>query len=375
MPEIHNFNAGPAVLPRPVLERMEAELTDYRGLGLSVLEMSHRSAEFADIAARAEADLRTLLGVPEDHEVLFVQGGASAQFALAVMNLAAEGSVAFAETGLWSRKAHATARGLVPTVPACSVERAGALDAPLAVPHPDTWSLPEDAAYVHLCDNETVDGVALDEATLDALETVAPGLPIVADMSSSILSRPIDVSRYALIYAGAQKNIGPAGITVLIASPETIERSRRAADLPGVFSYAATLDAGSMLNTPPTFAWYAAGLVFEWLLERGGLEAVAADNRAQARRVYAAIDASPAYVNDVAPRFRSIMNAPFRLADASRTGAFLDGAREAGLVGLKGHKSVGGCRASLYNALPDASVDALVAHLERFAAADGGAPA
>ena len=365
MHRVHNFNAGPAVMPGPVLERLQAELVDYRGLGLSVLEMSHRSAEFADIAARAEADLRALLAVPEEHAVLFMQGGATAQFALSVMNLAGEGSVAFAETGLWSRKAHATAAPLVPTARACSVERGGD-GAPLAIPHPETWSLPPDAAYLHLCDNETVDGVAFDDATLDALEAVAPGLPIVADLSSSILSRPIDVSRHALIYAGAQKNVGPAGITLLIASPETIARSRRAAELPKPFSYAATLDAGSMLNTPPTFAWYAAGLVFEWLRAEGGLEAMAARNRAQAARVYAAIDGSGSYVNDVDPRFRSIMNVPFRLADASRTDAFLDGAREAGLVGLKGHKSVGGCRASLYNALPDASVDALVAHLEAF---------
>ena len=367
MPHVHNFNAGPAVMPRAVLERLQAELVDFRGLGLSVLEMSHRSAEFAEIAARAEGDLRALLDVPDDYAVLFMQGGATAQFALSVMNLAAEGPVAFAETGLWSRKAHATARPLVPTARACSVERE-ANGAPLAIPHPETWTLPPDTAYLHLCDNETVDGVAIDDGTLDAIEAVAPGLPIVADMSSSILSRPVDVSRYALIYAGAQKNIGPAGITVLIASPETVERSRRAADLPGVFSYARTLDAGSMLNTPPTFAWYAAGLAFEWLRERGGLEAVAAANRAQAARVYAAIDGGDPYANDVAPRFRSIMNAPFRLADESATAAFLEGAREAGLVGLKGHQSVGGCRASLYNALPDASVDALVDYLDAFAA-------
>ena len=209
--------------------------------------------------------------------------------------------------------------------------------------------------------------MAFDAATLDAVEAVAPGLPIVADLSSSILSRPIDVSRYALVYAGAQKNIGPAGLTVLIAAPGTIERSRRAADLPSAFSYARTLDAGSMLNTPPTFAWYAAGLVFEWLLDGGGLGAMEERNRAQASRVYGAIDASDAFRNDVDPRFRSIMNAPFRLVDEARTDAFLEGARAAGLVGLKGHKSVGGCRASLYNALPDASVDALVAHLGAFA--------
>ena len=368
MSAVHNFNAGPAVMPRPVLERLQAELLDCRGHGLSVLEMSHRSAAFADIAAKAEADLRALLDVPDDYAVLFMQGGATAQFAFTVMNLAAEGSVAFAETGLWSRKAHATAKRLVPSVLAC--EAATHPDTGLlGIPDPTTWALPDDAAYVHVCDNETVDGVAFDDGAYAALADIAPGLPIVADMSSSILSRPIDVSRFALIYAGAQKNIGPAGITVLIASPETMERSRRAADLPSAFSYAATHAAGSMSNTPPTFAWYAAGLVFEWLLEGGGLGAMAERNRAQAARVYAAIDGADTYTNAVDVRFRSIMNVPFTTGSTERDAAFVARATEAGLVGLKGHKSVGGCRASLYNALPDASLDALVAYLNEFAGA------
>ena len=367
MSPVHNFNAGPAVMPRPVLETLRDELLDYRGTGLSVLEMSHRSAEFADIATRAEADLRALLAVPDDFAVLFMQGGATAQFAFTVMNLAAEGSVAFAETGLWSRKARATAKRLVPATLACEVGPDPDTGL-LAIPHPSTWTLPDDAAYLHLCDNETVDGVAFDDDTYDALADVAPGLPIVADMSSSILSRPVDVSRHALIYAGAQKNVGPAGLTILIASPETIERSRRAADLPGVFSYAVTAGAGSMLNTPPTFAWYAAGLVFGWLLDAGGLDAAARRNRARAARVYAAIDGSDAYSNAVDPRCRSIMNAPFTTGDPVRDAAFLDGATAAGLVGLKGHKSVGGLRASLYNAQTDAAVDALVAYMSEFAA-------
>ena len=367
MAEVHNFNAGPAVMPRTVLERLRDELLDYRGTGLSMLETSHRSTEFADVAARAEADLRALLAVPDEHAVLFMQGGATAQFALTVMNLAAEGSVAFAETGLWSRKAHATARRLVPSTLAC--EAAPDPDTGLlAIPHPASWTLPEDAAYLHLCDNETVDGVAFDDEAYDALANVAPGLPIVADMSSSILSRPIDVSRFALIYAGAQKNVGPAGLTILIASPETMERSRRAADLPGAFSYAATAAAGSLLNTPPTFAWYAAGLVFEWLLDEGGLGAMHGRNRAQAARVYAAIDEADAYSNAVDPRHRSIMNATFTTGDAARDAAFVDGAKAEGLVGLKGHKSVGGLRASLYNAQTDAAVDALVGYMRAFAA-------
>ena len=304
-----NFSAGPAVMPEAVLERIREELLDWRGTGVSVMETSHRSTAFVECAARAEADLRALLDVPDDYRVLFLQGGASAQFALTVMNLAGDGfdeealadrtpggrtpggrtpegrPVAFADTGYWSRKAIATARRLVPVHLACEVT-ADETGGTLVIPPPDAWSIPDEACYLHLCDNETIDGVAFDETTLDALARVAPGLPIVADMSSSILSRPIDVSRYALIYAGAQKNIGPAGITVVLASPEAMARSRRAADLPGVFSYAATDEAASMLNTPPTFAWYAAGLVFEWLLERGGLAPMAARNRAQAARVY-----------------------------------------------------------------------------------------
>ena len=348
-------------MPRPVLERIGEELLDWRGTGVSVMETSHRSAAFVDCAAKVEEDLRALLGVPEDYAVLFMQGGASLQFALTVMNLAGEGAVAFADTGYWSKKAIATARRLVPLHVVCETASEGGL----SIPSPERWTIPPEASYLHICDNETIDGIAFDEATIDALVEVAPGLPIVADMSSSILSRPIDVSRYALIYAGAQKNIGPAGITVVIASPEAMACSRRAADLPGAFSYAATEAADSMLNTPPTFAWYAAGLVFEWLNEQGGLAVMAERNRAQASRVYAAIDALGPYGNDVDPRFRSIMNVPFR---ADGEDAFLARCEAAGLVGLRGHKSVGGCRASLYNALPDAAVDALVDVMRAFAA-------
>ena len=370
-----NFSAGPAVMPEAVLERIGAELLDWRGTGASVMESSHRGAAFAECAAEAEADLRTLLDVPDDYAVLFVQGGASAQFALTVMNLAGDDGapVAYADTGHWSAKAIATARRLVPVHVACTLERDA--DGRLAIPDPARWSIPDEAAYVHLCDNETIGGVAYDAATLDALGALAPGLPVVADMSSSILSRPIDVSRYALIYAGAQKNIGPAGLTVLLVSPEAMARSRAAGDLPGVFSYAATAAAGSMLNTPPTFAWYAAGLVFRWLLERGGLGPTGTRNAARAARLYAAIDALAPFANDVHPRFRSAMNVPFALADADATARFLGRAEAAGLVGLRGHKSVGGCRASLYNALPDAAVDALTACLHEHAREEAGAGA
>jgi len=360
---VHNFSAGPAVLPLSVLQTMRDELLDYRGSGLSVMEMSHRSATFADIAARAEADLRALLSVPDDYAVLFVQGGASLQFTMTVLNLAGDGgTVAVADSGHWSAKAVAAASRLTPCSTVCTLHDGA--DGRRAIPPVSAWDVPPEAAYLHVCDNETIDGLALGEATLQAIEQHFPSLPIVADFSSSILSRPIDVSRYALIYAGAQKNIGPAGLTLVIASPEAIARSRRAAELPGVLSYAALHDAGSMLNTPPTFAWYAAGLVFRWLQERGGLEAVHRGNLAQAERVYAAIDRLPELQNRIAPEHRSIMNLPFHFDDEARGARFLAQADAAGLAGLKGHKSVGGCRASLYNAQPDAAVDALIEQLE-----------
>jgi len=361
-------------MPEAVLARIGTELLDWRGTGASVMETSHRSAAFVDCAADADADLRALLEVPDDYSVLFMQGGASAQFALTVMNLGGGddgsddshvGPVAFADTGHWSGKAMATARRLAPTHVACSMARdeAGCL----SIPDPADWSIPDDAVYLHLCDNETIDGVSFDDAALDAIDAIAPGLPLVCDMSSSILSRPIDVSRYAVIYAGAQKNIGPAGLTLVIASPDAMARSRAAGDLPGVFSYAATENADSMLNTPPTFAWYAAGLVFRWLREQGGLPAMERHNRTQAARVYAAIDELAPFTNTVAPASRSMMNLPFTLADDASTAAFLGRCDAAGLVGLKGHASVGGCRASLYNAQTDAAVDALVAVMNEFA--------
>ncbi len=369
-------------MPLPVLERIGAELYDWAGTGVSVMETSHRSAAFIECAQQAEIRLRRLLSIPDDYSVLFLQGGASLQFSATVMNLAGEGSVAIADTGSWSSKAFAAASKLAPAKRACTLERdeSGAW----SIPAVERWEIADDAAYLHLCDNETIGGVALDDVVLDDIDARYPCLPLVVDMSSSILSRPVDVSRYSVIYAGAQKNIGPAGLTLLIASPDAMARSRRVPKLPGVLSWAAMSDADSMLNTPPTFAWYAAGLVFEWLEAQGGLDAIHKRNQDQAARVYAAVDASAAYHNDVAHRYRSIMNVPFRLNDASSPGQapeqssappsehllrqFLDGAQAANLIGLKGHKSVGGCRASLYNALPDESVDALLGYLDQFAA-------
>lgn len=380
----HNFSAGPAVMPEPVLARIAAELCDWRGTGVSVMETSHRSAAFIECAREAEARLRRLLAIPDDYSVLFLQGGASLQFSATVMNLAGEGSVAIADTGSWSTKAFEAASRLAPVHRVCTLEQ----DARgiWTIPPVDNWNIASDSAYLHLCDNETIGGVMIDDQLLDEVDALYPTLPLVVDMSSSILSRPIDVSRYSVIYAGAQKNIGPAGLTLVIASPDAMAHSRAATEttiellddlagkasraqprvLPKVLSWAAMADAESMFNTPPTFAWYAAGLVFEWLEEQGGLAAIHSRNQDQAARLYAAIDASEVFHNDIAARFRSLMNVPFHLYDEQQLEPFLLQAQALSLVGLKGHKSVGGCRASLYNALPDQAVDALLAHLHDF---------
>lgn len=352
---VANFNAGPAAMPQVVLQRIQRELLDYRGRGLSVLEMSHRSQDFADIAAQTESDLRQLMSIPDSYSVIFMQGGASAQFSLCVQNLDVEGRLAYLNSGYWARKAIASAESLtqVQTVAHCQSQ-------PLtSIPDACLWEDCRGSSFLHLTDNETIDGILLHE-----LPDV--DVPLVCDMSSSILSRPIEVERYGMIYAGAQKNIGPAGITLLIVRNDLLER-RASSSLPSVFNYAAMARAGSMLNTPPTFAWYASGLVFQWLLEQGGLSAIAERNESQAERVYAAIDGHDLYVNRVHPQNRSRMNVPFQLRDDALTDDFLQGAAARGFVGLKGHKSVGGLRASLYNALPDQAVDQLVDYLHFFA--------
>lgn len=365
-PRSHNFSAGPAVLPQPVLDRISAELYDWSGTGVSVMEVSHRSEAFVACAAAAETRLRRLLGIPDDYTVLFLQGGATLQFSATVMNLAPSGTVAFADTGAWSAKALAAASQRVATERACTLQRDK--DNRLTIPSVEAWSMPDDTRYLHICDNETINGVAWDAELLDQVQSQYPGLPVVADMSSSILSRPIDVSRYHVIYAGAQKNIGPAGLTVVIASPEAMARSaEQAQNLPGVLCWSSMAAADSMLNTPPVFAWYVCGLVFEWIDAQGGVAAMLKRNRSQSARVYTAIDDSDLCDNDVSTRFRSIMNVPFRFRDEGLTSMFLSHAAAEGLVGLKGHKSVGGCRASLYNALPDAAVDALLRQLQRAA--------
>lgn len=345
-------------MPVPVLETLQRDLLDYQGRGLSVLEMSHRGVDFTEIADKAESDLRALLAIPENYKVLFMQGGASSQFALTVQNLDVAGKVAFANTGYWSRKASAVA-ALTSNV---SEVTQVSLQPQITVPPVDQWLGAQGASYLHITDNETIDGVQLDELPEDNAE-----VPLVVDMSSSILSRPIDVSRYGVIYAGAQKNIGPAGITVVIIRDDLLERSEQCNTMAPVFNYAAMQKAGSMLNTPPTFAWYAAGVVFQWLIDEGGLGAIAERNRQQAERVYSAIDRHDIYTNTVHLKNRSIMNVPFQLADDNLQSGFLEGCKKRHLIGLKGHKSIGGLRASLYNGVTDEAVNALVEYLDDFA--------
>ncbi|MGD8841857.1 MAG: 3-phosphoserine/phosphohydroxythreonine transaminase [Gammaproteobacteria bacterium] len=345
----YNFSAGPAVLPKEVLEQARDELVDWRGSGMSVMEMSHRGKQFMSIATQAETDLRELLKIPDNYKVLFLQGGASSQFAMVPINLLRGRTAAdYVSTGSWSKKAIAEAKRY------CTVNIAASAEAQkfTTIPEPATWQLDSDAAYVHYTPNETIGGVEFHWVP------DVGDVPLVADMSSTILSRPIDVSRYGVIYAGAQKNIGPAGLTVVIVRDDLIGQPLDRQ--PVMFDYATHANSDSMYNTPPTYAWYLAGLVFQWLKARGGLEAMAVVNHSKARLLYDAIDASAFYQNPVDPDCRSWMNVPFTLADPDLDAVFLEEAAAAGLVTLKGHRSVGGMRASIYNAMPEEGVRALV---------------
>ncbi len=356
MTRVFNFSAGPAVLPLEVLERARAELTDWHGSGMSVMEMSHRGKEFMAIAAQAEADLRELLQIPANYKVLFLQGGASAQFAMVPMNLLrGKNSADYIHTGEWSKKAIGEAKRFA------AVNIAGSSEAVkfTTAPAQGELRLDPNAAYVHYTPNETIGGVEFPYVPATA------GVPLVADLSSTVLSRPLDVSRFGLIYAGAQKNIGPSGLAVVIVREDLL-----GAVLPGMPSmcdYQLHADNGSMYNTPPTYAWYMAGLVFAWLKQKGGLTAMAAINERKAKKLYTAIDgAGGFYKNPVDPACRSWMNVPFTLRDAALDAAFLQGAQGAGLLQLKGHRSVGGMRASIYNAMPEEGVDALIGYMREF---------
>ncbi|MGE0581545.1 MAG: 3-phosphoserine/phosphohydroxythreonine transaminase [Steroidobacteraceae bacterium] len=352
---VFNFAAGPATLPLEVLEQAQAEMTDWRASGMSVMEVSHRSKAFVAVAQEAEADLRTLLAVPANYKVLFLQGGATGQFSAIPLNLATqESTVDYVNTGAWSKKAIGEAKRYA-KVNVAADEAAGNYS---TVPAQGALKLTAGAAYVHYTPNETIGGVEFPyvPATGD--------VPLVADFSSTILSRPLDVSKFGLIYAGAQKNIGPSGLVVVIVREDLLGRAR--AGTPLVWDYAAMAKDGSMLNTPPTFGWYFAGLVFKWLLKQGGLAAMAARNRAKAERLYAAIDGSGYYRNPVAKEARSWMNVPFTIPNPDLEKTFLAEAGKAGLVNLEGHRSVGGFRASIYNAMPIEGVDALIAFMKDF---------
>lgn len=352
----YNFSAGPAMLPVEVMKKAQAEFTHWQQSGCSVMEVSHRGKPFMQMAKNAEHMLRQLMNVPDNYKVLFMQGGGRGQFAAVPLNLsAAHQQSLHLVTGSWSKGAvEEAAKYNMPLVVGETTIDQGIV----SVPRIEKGAIPQEAAYFHFCPNETVEGIAI--PWLPDCGKV----PVVADMSSCILSQPIDVSQYGVIYAGAQKNIGPSGLVVVIVREDLLDRAQ--AVTPSIFNYRLMADSDSMYNTPPTFSWYLAGLVFEWLLQQGGLPAIAQRNHDKARLLYDAIDTSDFYRNNVAPENRSIMNVPFQLADASLDARFLTQAEAEGLLALKGHRIVGGMRASIYNAMPIEGVQALVAFMREF---------
>jgi phosphoserine aminotransferase len=352
MSRIFNFSAGPAMLPAEVLARAGDEMLDWRASGMSVMEMSHRGSEFMSIAAEAEADLRALLAIPANYKVLFLQGGATLQFAQVPMNLLrGKGKADYVLTGEWSKKSVKEAKKYCDVAIAASSEDRNFTYAP------KKWSVRKDAAYVHFCSNETIGGV-------EYHSTPAVEIPLVADASSHFLSRPLEVSKYGLIYAGAQKNAGPAGLTIVMVRDDLIGQA--AQGTPSVMDYKLQADAESMLNTPATYSLYVAGLVFKWLKQQGGLASIERKNVEKARLLYDYLDSSEFFHNPVAKEDRSRMNVPFILKDKSLDERFLKGAAERGLIQLKGHRSVGGMRASIYNAMPLEGVQRLVEYLRDF---------
>lgn len=366
MTRVFNFSAGPAALPEPVLRQAAKEMLDWHGAGCGVMEMSHRGKEFTSIIERAESDFRELLEIPKEYRVLFLQGGATQQFAQIPMNLLGGGSADYLVTGTWSKKAYSEAKHIAPALGG-SARLAGSTEAAgfNRLLRQDEIELDPNASYVHLCTNETIHGVELS----DPERLPQTGAPLVADMSSHILSRPVDVRRFGLIYAGAQKNIGPSGLVIVVVREDLLERA--SPSTPTVMNYRVMADHASMLNTPPTYAIYIAGLVFQWLKAQGGLAAMEAINAAKAKLLYDFLDASDFYENRIEPESRSRMNIPFLLRDDALDDAFLAGAKAAGLAQLKGHKSVGGMRASIYNAMPLAGVEALVEYMRDFARRNG----
>ena len=361
MSRVFNFSAGPGVLPEEVLQRAKEEMLEWGKSGMSVMEMSHRGKEFMSIAAQAEASLREIMAIPANYKVLFLQGGATSQFAMVPMNLLRGKTQAdYINTGEWSQKAIAEA-GRYCTVNTAATSQASSFT---TIPPQAEWKLDSQAAYLHYTPNETIGGVEFHWVP------EAGAVPLVADMSSTILSRPVDVTKFGVIYAGAQKNIGPAGLTVVIVRDDLIGQTL--ATTPRMFDYKIHADNGSMYNTPPTYGWYFAGLVFDWLKQRGGLEGMGKINKRKADKLYQAIDGSGGfYRNPVDIHCRSWMNVPFTLADPKLDATFLDEAKKAGMVALAGHRSVGGMRASIYNALPEQGVDTLVEFMAEFKRRNG----
>lgn len=359
MARVHNFCAGPASLPVDVLEQARNEILDWQGKGLSVMEMSHRSKEFIAIAQEAENDLRELLGISDDYAVLFLQGGASTQFSAIPLNLLGDAGVAdYVNTGQWSIKAIKEAKryGNINVVASSEETKFS------TIPAFDSWNLSDNASYLHYTPNETIGGV-------EFFWTPKVNVPLVADMSSTILSRPINVNEFGVIYAGAQKNIGPAGLTLVIVRKDLLGNARGI--IPTMLDWKTAADNDSMYNTPPTYSIYLAGLVFKWLKKQGGLTAMEVINRRKAEKLYAYIDNSGFYANPVEKASRSLMNIPFTVADEALEKPFVSEATSAGLLNLAGHRSVGGMRASIYNAVSEQSVDALISFMQDFAKKNG----
>jgi phosphoserine aminotransferase len=352
---VFNYGAGPAMLPAAIMQQAREEFLDWHGTGMSVVEMSHRGTAFMSIAEQAEADLRTLLGVPSDYCVLFLQGGATSQFGMVPLNLAPGGASAdYLCTGHWSAKAAQEAQRLCKVNLVC-----GAGDQPLrAVPPPHSWQRSAGAAYLYYTENETIGGIEFHSVP------DAGGTPLVCDMTSSLLSHPLDVSRFGIIFASAQKNFGPSGLVLVIARRDLLGRAPK--NMPSLLDYAVHDKNGSMLNTPPTFSWYMAGLAFRWIAAEGGLGEMERRALSRSGLIYSCIDAGDFYRNPVDPAFRSRMNVPFTIADDSLHDKFLDEARAEGLVDLKGHRAVGGLRASLYNGMPQEGAEVLVQFMQEF---------
>ena len=353
-----NFSAGPAVMPEAVLQQAAAEMLDWRGSGMSVMEMSHRGKEFISIYEQAEADLRELLAVPSHFKILFMQGGGLAENAIVPLNLSHGGPMDFVLTGSWSQKSQQEAGKYGPA----RIAATALSDNFTSLPSPATWQIGADSRYVHVCGNETIHGVEFHE--LPDLKALGCNAPLVVDFSSHVASRSVDWQRVGLAFGGAQKNLGPAGLTLVIVREDLIGHALP--HCPSAFDYKMVADNDSMYNTPPTYSIYVAGLVFQWLKKQGGIAAMAERNMAKAQLLYDFLDSSSFYFNKVAHNCRSRMNVPFFLRDESRNEAFLAGAKAANLLQLKGHKSVGGMRASLYNAMPLEGVQALVAYMRNF---------